>query len=69
MKKKLRPLGDITQDMEKLLEEMTDEDNHGLQHGEVLALVYTWLCVHAPQAKEEYLDGTHPIYYYGPKND
>ena len=62
----LRPLGDITLDMEKLLVEMTDQ--HELQWGEVLSLVYSWLSVHAPQAREEYTDGSgSPIFQYGPR--
>lgn len=65
-KKQLRPMGGITLDMEKLLVEMTED--HDLQWGEVLGLVHTWLQIHAPQAQEEYTDGSEsPIYYYGPK--
>ncbi len=61
-KKKLRPLGQITGEMELLLEEMTDD--HDLQWGEVLALVKTWLEIHAQHQREEYKDGTSPIYSY-----
>lgn len=60
----VRPLGQITADMELLLEEMTDE--HELQHGEVLALVKMWLDVHAQHALEKYVSGGSPILYYGP---
>ena len=63
-KKRLRPLGDVLLDMEKLLEEMSFD--HDLQHGEVLALIERWLDIHAPTQREEYLDGTHPIRTYGP---
>lgn len=38
---KLRPLGNITSDLEKLLEELVDE--HDLQTGEILALIYYWI--------------------------
>lgn len=62
---KLRPMGAITQDLELLLEEMTAE--HGLQWGEVLGLVHTWLSVHAPDEQEEYTSGGNPIYFYGYK--
>lgn len=65
MKNKIRPTGYITQDLELLLEELIDQ--HQLQHGEVLALVDAWITIHRPDAKEEYQDGTNPIYYYGPK--
>ena len=66
-KTKLRPVGQIMLEMESLLEELTDTDKHDLQHGEVLALVERWLDIHAPHQREEYLDGTHPERYYGPK--
>lgn len=67
-KKKLRPLGDIMLDFEKLREEMIE--GHDLQWGDVLGLVFSDLTVHAPQAKEEYTKATgggHPVFYYGPK--
>lgn len=64
-KKQLRPVGDIMLDMEKLLEELTDDQD--LQWSEVLALVHSWLTVHAPHQQEEYMDGSSPQYYYGPK--
>lgn len=61
--KKVRPLGQITADMELLLQEMTDI--HELQYGEVLVLVYSWLEVHAPHAKEVYVkDGSSPTFFY-----
>lgn len=68
-KKKLRKVGDITLDLEVLLEELSFD--HDLQHGEVLALIHSWLNIHAPDQKEKYLDGKNPIFYYGPdcKND
>lgn len=65
MKKKIRKVGDITSDMEQLLSELAID--HDMQHGEVLALVYSWLKIHAPDQQETYLDGTHPVYNYGPK--
>ncbi len=63
--KQLRPLGDITMDMEPLLFEMCQ--GHDLQHGEILGLVKTWLDIHFPSGKEEYFDNTNPVYYYGHK--
>jgi len=63
--KQLRPLGEITLELEKVLKEMTND--HDLQWGEVLGLVHTWLSIHAPNAQEEYVDGDNPMYYYGPK--
>lgn len=62
----LRPMGDITADLELVLEEMID--GHDLQRGEVLALVYNWINVHRPACIEEYDDGTgSPVYSYGTK--
>ena len=63
-KRPIRPLGDITLDLEKLFIEMTDQ--HKLQHGEILALAHIWLTIHAKHAREEYTSGGHPTFYYGP---
>lgn len=41
--------------------------DHGLQWGDILNLVRGYLEVHCPGAREEYLDGSHPVFYYGPK--
>jgi len=60
MSRKLRPLGQVTQDMEPLLFEMCDD--HDLQHGEILGLVKAWLDIHYPAGREEYVDGSgHPV--------
>ena len=65
-RKALRPMGQITQDLEHILQEMTDPDGHDLQNHEVLAQVAAWLAVHAPHALETYTaDNTHPVFYYG----
>jgi hypothetical protein len=64
-KKTIRPLGDVLLDMEPLLQEMTDA--HGLQWGDTLQLVYNYLMVHCPEAREQYTVGGHPEFYYGPK--
>lgn len=61
--KKLRPLGQITGEMEPLLEEMTDL--HEMQAHEILGLIYLWLTTHRPDAIETYIDGTHPNLMYG----
>lgn len=65
--KKLRPLGNITDDMEELLYELMDE--HGLQFHEVIGIVYAWTQVHYPSAFEVYEDGSSPILTYGPKKE
>lgn len=65
-KKKIRPLGQVTQDLEPLLFEMTQD--HDLQKGEVLALVAAWIDIHMPEAIEVYVaDNSNPEYYYGPR--
>jgi hypothetical protein len=63
-KKKLRPLGQITADMELLLEEMTDVDQHDMQWHEVIFLVKAWLETHATHQQEEYTDGSRPVLSY-----
>jgi len=66
-KKKLRPLGKVTQDLEPLLLEMCEE--HEMQWGEVLNLIKGYLEIHCPGAQEQYADGGSPIFYYGEKNE
>lgn len=63
--KKLRKLGDIMLDLEPLIEEMAI--GHDLQWFEILNLIHGYLQSHYPEQQEEYLDGTHPIFYYGPQ--
>ena len=65
MKKRIRKLGDITSDMEYLLLEMAVD--HELQWGEILTLVRGYLEIHCPDSQETYMDGSHPVYSYGPK--
>lgn len=64
---KLRPIGKVTSDLEAILDEMTDA--HDMQWHEVLSLVHGWLQTHAPHQQEEYLDGSNPTFYYGPKDN
>lgn len=62
--RKLRRVGDIMLDMEKLLFEL--HIDHDMQKGEVLALVDRWQEIHYPEGKETYtIDKTHPVFYYG----
>ena len=65
--KKLRRVGDITADMEKLLLELAID--HDMQWNEILGLTYLYLMVHCPKQREEYVAGGHPEFYYGPKRD
>lgn len=61
---KIRPLGKNLLDMEKLLIEMVED--HDLQWGDILNLVYGYLKIHLPDAQEEYMNGERPEFYYGP---
>lgn len=63
----MRPMGDIVSDLEDLVEEMVDD--HDLQWGSIMAVVYDYLRVHRPDAQEEYVDGGNPYYYYGPEKE
>lgn len=62
-KKQIRALGDITSDLEPLLLEMVSD--HDLQHGEILNIIRGYLEIHCPGSKEQYTDGTQPIFFYG----
>jgi len=64
MARKIRPLGEVMLDMEPLILEMVE---HDIQHGDILNLIRGYLEVHCPDAREEYEDGSHPIFYYGSK--
>lgn len=64
MKKKLRPVGHITLDLEKLYFELFTD--HELQFHEVLGLLHAWAQVHHPECFETYLNGSKPELYYGP---
>jgi len=61
-KKRLRPVGDVMMDMEKLLLEL--HIDHDMQHGEVLYLINGWQKIHVPDQVETYVsDGSHPVLY------
>lgn len=64
--KKQRPLGEILLEMEPLMMEAMD---HGLQWGDFLALMHSWLMIHRPGDREQYTTGGHPEFYYGPKRE
>jgi hypothetical protein len=63
--KKIRPLGNITADQEKILLEMVVD--HKMQWHEIFGIIYAYLVVHTPDAQEEYMDGSKPVFFYGPK--
>lgn len=66
MNKRSRKMGTILMDLESIIMELVD---HGLQWGDILFQIYGYLMVHAPGAREEYIDGGHPEFYYGPGED
>jgi hypothetical protein len=63
VKKKIQPLGDLTQELEDVIAKFMDQ--HDLQHGEMEDIVMGYLERHYPGAREEYTDGTVPVRYYG----
>jgi hypothetical protein len=66
MRKAPRRLGDILLDMEPLIQEAMDD--HDLQWGDMLGLIYTYLQVHYPDHKEVYIEnGKSPVFFYGPE--
>ncbi len=66
MKRKLQPFGDVTGELESVLEKMCHD--HDMQHGEILYHVYGWLNIHFPEGKEIYSDPTLEVeFHYGPK--
>lgn len=67
MGKSIRPLGDITLDLEPLINEMVND--HELQKGEILALINVYLDIHHPECIEKYVEGGQPVFYYGYKGD
>ena len=59
----MRPLGKITDDMEKLMLEMIDE--HDMQAYEIMGIIWSWMVAHRPVALDYYTDGKHCIMYLG----
>ncbi len=66
-KKKLRPAGEVLLDLEPLVLELVCD--HDLQWGDVLHLVYGYLQVHCPGAREQYDEGGTPEFFYGPEGN
>lgn len=64
-KKKLRPLGKITADLEPLYFEMLID--HKMQRHEVIGLFLQWAETHM-LGLETYTDGSNPV-FYGPKSE
>jgi hypothetical protein len=62
-KEKLRPLGEITNELEPLWFELVR--NHKLQNHEIIGLFLQWRQTHNMESEEQYVDGTAPVLYYG----
>ena len=62
-----RTIGEALFDLEEILDDLID--NHELQWGDLLNIVYGHLVVHRPDAQEEYEEGGNPIFYYGPEDE
>ena len=62
-KTSLRPLGDITDQMEPLLRELGLV--HKLQRNEILYLISGYIDAHMPECVEQYTDGTKSVVYVG----
>lgn len=58
----LRPLGNITDDIEPLLSEMVEK--HGMQVHEIIGIIYMYLVLHCPESVEEFEDGSMPVLKY-----
>jgi hypothetical protein len=59
----MKTLGELLINMEDLLDSMIDQ--HGLQCGDILAIVKCHIDIHRPDCIEEYEDGGRPEMYYG----
>ena len=66
MTKKKETMGDILLEHEVVLLKMVKQ---GLQWGDILNLTRGYLEVHAPGAREQYISGGSPVFYYGPEKD
>lgn len=66
-KKPRRPFGDILLAAECLIDEAIDD--HGMQDTDLLYWLYGHLKGHRPDARMEYLDGTFPEFYFGPRRE
>ena len=62
-----RTVGDVLLDMEPLLQELGI--TQGLQKGDILALVNSYIDIHMPGIIEQYVEGGSPFYFYGPKEE
>jgi len=61
--RKRRKINKIIQDIKPIITEM--KQHHRLSKRSILALVYSWLVIHRPDAQEEYVDGGSPEFFYG----
>ena len=62
MSNQIRPMVEVLLQMECLLDEMVLD--HGLQWGDVLALIHSHLQIHLPSGQEKFEDDSSPTYTY-----
>lgn len=63
-----RKFGNILLDLEILIDEAIDD--HDVQCGDILSLVFSHIKIHRPDCIEVYEDDNQsPVYYYGPKEN
>lgn len=63
-KAKIQPLGDLHLELEAVVQKIMDQ--HNIQWSDMIWNLYGYLEAHYPGHRETYLDGTHPVLYYGP---
>jgi len=63
----MRSAGQILLEMEELRNELIDD--HDMQWGDLFYELHGWLEIHRPDAREEYVDGGHPVFSYKPPEE
>lgn len=58
--RRVRKFGEICSDYDFVIEKMVN--SHGMTKWQILSMVYNYLFVHCPEAREEYVDGGHPVF-------
>lgn len=60
---KRESVGEILLQIEVLVNKLFDQ--HGFQWGDWLWNQFGWLRIHRPGDREEYVEGGHPVFFYG----
>lgn len=59
-------VGDLLLDLEVIYTKLYEQ--HGLQLGDTLGMLYTYTHIHHPESVEEFLDGSRPVFHYKHKD-